>query len=92
METENATTAVKIKMCVGMTAVSFIKSTISDTFRKMQFRIAPIIPMATLTEIIPEREWGLSCYDAVIKAVINSFVNNPFIGTTMINNIFVLSM
>lgn len=48
METENATTAVKIKMCVGMTAVSFIKSTTSDTFGQMQFRTGLIIPMATL--------------------------------------------
>lgn len=47
METENVTTAVKIKMCVGMTAVSFIKSTTSDTFRQMQFRTAPIIPVAS---------------------------------------------
>lgn len=57
MATENATTAVKIKMCVGMTAVSFIKSTTSDTFREMQFRTAPIMPMATSIETIPAREW-----------------------------------
>lgn len=88
METENVTTAVKIKMRVGTTAVSFIKSTTSGTFRQMQFRTAPIIPMALLTETIQAREWGLSCYDTVIKAVINRFVNNTFIGTTMINNTF----
>lgn len=87
METENATTAVKIKMCVGMTAVSFIKFTISDAFRQMQFRTAPIIPMAALAETIQAREWGLS-YDAVIKAVINSFGSSTSIGTTMINNTF----
>lgn len=35
METENATIAVKIKMCVDMTAVSFIITTISVTFRQI---------------------------------------------------------
>lgn len=80
MATENATTAVKIKMCVGMTAVSFIKSTTSDTLREMQFRTAPIIPMATLIETIQAREWGLSCYDAVIKIVKSSFGNSTFIA------------
>lgn len=58
METENATTAVKIKMCAGMTAVSFIKSTTADSFRQMQFRTASIIPMATLTEKKHKQENG----------------------------------
>lgn len=40
METENATIAVKTKMCVDMTAVSFIISTISVALRQIQFRIA----------------------------------------------------